>query len=182
MAQRHPDTTTVEIFGGAETDKLHLVEADPRWPEAFTRHARLVHEAIGEVAVELHHVGSTSVPGLAAKAIIDALLVVDDITAEEDYVTPLVDAGLVLRVREPGHRLLRTPERDLHLHVHEVGDPDAADLLAFRDWLRTHPEDRELYEATKRELLTRGWTHMQAYADAKDEVVGVIRAKIRAAH
>lgn len=177
--RRRPDTTELELFGGAETDKMFLVEPDPTWASTFEVHAERVRAVIGETALAIHHVGSTSVPGLVAKPIIDMLLVVADITAEEDHVDPLVAAGYVLRVREPGHRLVRTPARDVHLHVHEAGDPEVDELLLFRDRLRSDPADRELYAATKRELISHGWTHMQAYADAKSDVVAEIKGRAR---
>ena len=177
---RRPDVRELEIFGELETDKLYLAEPDPQWAQVFATHERRIRQAIGSTGLAVHHVGSTSVAGLAAKPIIDILLVVPDITAEEDYLAPLVDAGYVLRVREPGHRMLRTPARDVHLHVHQPDAPDPTDLLLFRDRLRSHPEERELYESTKRELLEREWTHMQAYADAKDQVIAEIKERARA--
>ena len=177
--RRRPDVTELEIFGDRETDKLVLLEHDPAWAEAFAAHAAMVREVLGATALAVHHVGSTSVRGLMAKPIVDMLLLVDDITAEEDYVKPLVAVGYVLRVREPGHRMLRTPERDVHLHVHEPDHPESTDLLLFRDRLRSHDADRALYEATKRELIAQPGTHMQAYADAKDPIVDEIKARAR---
>src|SRR4051794_26907026 len=94
---------------------------------------------------------STSVPGLAAKPIIDILVTVADITAEEDYLEPLVASGYVLRVREPGHRMLRTEQRDVHIHILELDDPAAGDYLLLRDHLRIDQADRQLYENTKRD-------------------------------
>lgn len=179
--RRRPDTTSIEIFGGEPTDKLVIHAPDPAWPRIFAEHEARIRAALGDAASDVHHVGSTSVPDLAAKAIIDVLLVVEDITNEEQYVAPLVAAGYVLRVREPGHRMLRAPERDVHIHVHEPDDPEAVGLLMFRDHLRNDNADRALYEATKRELLTQPWTHMQAYADAKDPVVAEIKQRARTA-
>lgn len=176
---RHPDVTELQFFGGAETDQLILVDHDPAWRDVFSVHAARVRARLGDTVVDLHHVGSTSVAGLAAKPVVDMLLLVTDITAEEHYLEPLVTAGYVLRVREPRHRMLRTPARDVHLHVHEAHDPEATELLLFRDRLRTDETDRALYEATKRELIARDWTHVQAYADAKDEVVATIKARAR---
>ena len=177
--RRRPDVTELEIFGGPETDKLLLVEHDPAWATVFEHHRGRVLEVLGDTALAVHHVGSTSVPGLMAKPIVDMLLLVDDVTAEEDHVDRLVEAGYVLRVRDPGHRMLRTPERDVHLHVHEPDHPESTDLLLFRDRLRSHPGDRDLYEATKRALIKQPWTHMQAYADAKGPVVEEIKARAR---
>jgi GrpB-like predicted nucleotidyltransferase (UPF0157 family) len=104
---------------------------------------------------------------------------VRDITAEEDYLGPLIEAGYVLRVREPGHRLVRTEARDVHVHILEVGDPAAGDYLLLRDHLRVDATDRQLYEDTKRELMTREWSDMNAYADAKTDVIEQIKARAR---
>lgn len=167
-------------MGGVEKRSLVLADPDPAWADEFAEHARRIRAALGTTAVEVEHIGSTSVPGLAAKPIVDVLVTVPDVTAEEDYLDPLVDAGYELRVREPGHRLVRTPERDVHVHVLRVGDPAAEDYLLLRDRLRTDEADRDLYERTKRALLEREWADMNAYADAKTEVVEAIKARARA--
>ncbi|SEC90482.1 GrpB domain, predicted nucleotidyltransferase, UPF0157 family [Nocardioides exalbidus] len=178
---RRPDVTTAEIVGGVVKRELFLTDHDPRWAEAYAEHERRIRAALGPAAVQVEHIGSTSVPGLAAKPIIDVLVTVADITAEEDYLDQLVAAGYDLRVREPGHRLVRTPELDAHIHVMEVGDPLAEDYLLFRDRLRTDDADRALYERTKRALLEQDWADMNAYADAKTEVVTAIKERARAA-
>jgi GrpB-like predicted nucleotidyltransferase (UPF0157 family) len=171
--------TTVELVGGVEKRALVLADHDPQWPQLYAAHERRIRQALGPAAVQVEHIGSTSVPGLAAKPIIDVLVTVEDITAEEDYLEPLQGAGYELRVREPGHRLVRNPERDVHVHVLEVGDPAAEDYLLFRDRLRADPEDRHLYERTKRALVEEDWPDMNAYADAKTDVVGAIKDRAR---
>jgi GrpB-like predicted nucleotidyltransferase (UPF0157 family) len=136
--------------------------------------------ALGEHAAAVEHIGSTSVPGLGAKPIIDVLVTVADITAEEDYLNPLLAAGYELRVREPGHRMVRNPERDAHVHVLEVNDPAAFDHLLLRDRLRTDAQDRADYERAKRDLVQRNWSDMNVYAEAKTEVIEGIKARARA--
>ena len=178
-ARRRADVTDVEMVGGVERRELHLVEPDPGWADWFADHEARIRSALGATAVSVEHIGSTSVPGLAAKPILDVLVTVPDITADEDYVDALVDAGYVLRVREPGHRLVRTPERDVHVHVLEDGDPAADDYLVLRDHLRVDATDRRLYEDTKRDLVARDWSDMNAYADAKTEVIEAIKARAR---
>jgi GrpB-like predicted nucleotidyltransferase (UPF0157 family) len=173
--------TQLELVGGVEKRELFLVEHDRAWADEYAEHEARVRAAVGEHAVAVEHIGSTSVPGLAAKPIIDVLLTVPDITAEEDYLEPLLAAGYVLRVREPGHRLVRTEQRDVHLHVLEPDDPAAGDYLLLRDHLRVDPEDRHLYESTKRELVTREWSDMNAYADAKTAVIEEIKQRARSA-
>jgi GrpB-like predicted nucleotidyltransferase (UPF0157 family) len=120
------------------------------------------------------------VPDLAAKPIIDITLIVRDSADEPSYVPPLEAAGYALRIREPHwleHRLLKGPDTDVNLHVFSEGSVELDRMVGFRDWLRAHPEDRDLYERTKRELATRTWRHVQHYADAKTAVVEEIIAR-----
>lgn len=177
---RRPDVTTVELVGGVERRALALADPDPRWAGVFAEHERRIRTALGPAAVQVEHIGSTAVPGLAAKPIVDVLVTVEDVTAEEEYLGPLLDAGYELRVREPGHRLVRTPARDVHVHLLRAGDPAADDYPLLRDRLRTDVADRDLYERTKRGLLEREWADMNAYSDAKTEVVEAIKARARA--
>ncbi|MGA8847449.1 MAG: GrpB family protein [Nocardioides sp.] len=168
----------MELVGGTEKRDLVLVDSDPHWPETYAKHQRRIHAALG-LAARVEHAGSTAVLGLAAKPIVDILVTVEDITAEEDYLDRLLDAGYELRVREPGHRMVRTPARDVHVHIYEVGDQEALDLLLFRDHLRSVPDDRDLYERTKRALIDQNWPDMNAYAEAKTEVIGAIMNRAR---
>ena len=121
------DVTSVELVGGVEKRDLVLVDHDPGWAVTFRDHRARIDAALGGRARRIEHIGSTAVPGLAAKPIIDILVTVDDIVAEEEYLEPLVAAGYRLRVREPGHRMVRTPEHDVHVHVLRAGDSAADD-------------------------------------------------------
>ncbi|WP_291057190.1 GrpB family protein [Herbiconiux sp.] len=177
---RRPDVTTVELVGGVEVRELTLSDFDERWAGLFREHRERIRAALVAVPVEIEHIGSTSVPGLAAKPIVDIVVAVDDITAEEDYLDALLAAGYELRVREPGHRLVRTPARDVHVHVYQRHDPAIGEYLLLRDHLRTDAADRALYESTKRDLLTRSWGDMNAYSDAKTDVIVAIKARARA--
>jgi len=160
-----------------------LVDYDPRWPVLFEQAAEQIRRALGDAALEIHHVGSTSVPGLMAKPWIDINLVVADTTDEEAYVPKLEAAGYVLRIREPDwfeHRMLRTYEPPVNLHVFPQGCSEVERMLLFRDWLRTNDADRELYARTKRELGAQEWKYVQNYADAKTAVVEEILARASA--
>lgn len=151
-----------------------LVEYDPRWPIVFERVRARIVAALDERAVEVHHVGSTSVPGLAAKPVVDVVLVVADPSDEASYVSDLADAGFELHAREPDwfeHRILKGAAPRVNLHVFGRDCPEVARMLAFRDHLRRDDADRELYERVKRELSTRRWDRVQDYADAKSDVV-----------
>ena len=178
---RRPDVTTVELVGGPEPLEVELHDHDDRWAGTYLDHQRRIRAALPAVAIDVQHIGSTSVPGLAAKPIVDIVVTVDDITAEEDYLDALLAAGYELRVREPGHRLVRTPARDVHVHIYERGDPAVDDYLLLRDHLRSDPADRARYESTKRALLSRRWDDMNDYADAKTDVILAIKARARAA-
>ena len=151
-----------------------VADYDPEWPRWFERAAEQIRAALGDKVLQLDHVGSTSVPSLAAKPLIDINLVVADTTDEDAYVPPLEAIGYELRVREPDwfeHRLLRGYDPPVNLHVFPQGCEEVERMLRFRDRLRTHPEDRELYERTKRELAAQEWKYVQNYADAKSAVV-----------
>lgn len=162
------------------TGPILLVDYDPAWPRLYRREADRVRAALGDRVVRLEHVGSTSVPGLAAKPIIDMLLVVSDSSDEPSYVPALEAAGYVLRIREPHwweHRVFKGPDTNVNLHVFSPGSPEIDRMLGFRDHLRANPGDRALYERTKRELVQRDWKYVQNYADAKTEVVEAIIAR-----
>ncbi|MCY7402589.1 MAG: GrpB family protein [Nocardioides sp.] len=174
---RHLDVTEVELVGGVEQRDLVIADPDPTWPQAFAQHADRIRAALGLRAQQVEHVGSTSVPGLAAEPIIDILLSVEDITAEEDYLEPLLRAGYQLRERGPRHRMLRTPTLDAHVHVHESSDAAATHYLLLRDHLRCDDADRELYERTKREVVRADRADISAYADAKSALIAQIRGR-----
>ena len=157
-----------------------LVEYDLRWPERFARESGRIAGALGDRAIRVEHVGSTSVPGLVAKPVVDILLVVANSADEPSYVPDLEAAGYALRIREPAwheHRLLKREDPAVHLHVFSRGSTEVERLLRFRDHLRTHPVDRELYARTKRELAGRTWKFRQNYADAKSGVVEAILSR-----
>jgi GrpB-like predicted nucleotidyltransferase (UPF0157 family) len=179
LKPRRPDVGEIELLGGIEHRRLSLRSYDVRWPSMYLDHQRRIRDALSTTKVGIEHIGSTSVPGLAAKPIIDILIKVHDITAEEDYLDALLETGYELRVREPGHRMVRTPARDVHVHILERGDPAADDYLLLRDHLRSNAEDRALYEGIKRALMTQDWNDMNAYAEAKSEVISAIKARAR---
>lgn len=178
---RRPDVTAVELVGDASGLGLELLSHDERWVDIYRDHWGWIRDALSGVDIEIEHIGSTSVPRLAAKPIIDIVVTVDDITAEEDYLDALLAAGYELRVREPGHRLVRTPARDVHVHLFERGDPAVDEYLLFRDHLRSDADDRTLYESTKRALLSKRWDDMNDYAEAKTDVISAIKGRARKA-
>jgi GrpB-like predicted nucleotidyltransferase (UPF0157 family) len=148
------------LIGGREPVSIVVRDYDPEWPSRFESVRDRIRAALGSPALVVEHIGSTAVPELAAKPIIDVLLTVADTEDESGYAPALERAGFVLRVREPGHRMFRTPERDVHVHVYQHDAPAVTDLLDLRNWLRRAKADRELYAATKRELAQRTWLDM----------------------
>jgi len=177
-ASTAPDQERIErvtIGAPARLDgRVTLVGYDPAWPLVFAREADRIRGVLGDRVLLLEHVGSTSVPGLLAKPILDMLLVVADSADEAAYVEPLEAAGYVLRIREPDwheHRLLKGPDTDVNLHVYTAGSGEIERNLLFRDRLRVDREDRDLYARTKRELAARTWKYVQNYADAKSDII-----------
>lgn len=162
---------------------ITLVDYDPRWPVLFDREADRIRAALGDTAVQVEHAGSTSVPGLAAKPIIDIVLAVPDSADEPSYVPAMQAAGYVLWVREPDwfeHRMFKGPDTDVNLHVFTAGSTEIGRMLLFRDWLRGNEADREAYLRVKRDLASRTWRHVQHYADAKTAIVQEILSRARA--
>lgn len=168
------------LIGGREPFTLTLQDYDERWPLRMQRLAGRVHRVLRDRALAVEHIGSTAVPGLAAKPIIDVLLTVARVADEAAYVPALQSVGFLLRVREPEHRMLRSPERDVHLHVYEPQAAEVRDYLDLRDWLRVDAADRELYAAEKRRLIRQQWRDMNEYADAKGDIIRAILTRARA--
>jgi GrpB-like predicted nucleotidyltransferase (UPF0157 family) len=167
------------LIGGIEKREIVIVDYDPRWPEQFQKHAGMLKRALGSKALAMEHVGSTSVPMLAAKPIIDIVVVVENSGDEAAYLPALLAAGYVLRVREPDwhqHRMLRTPQLDVHVHIFSSGCVEVARMLAFRNRLRSNADDRLRYDALKRNLAEQDWPDMNDYARAKTNMVEQITA------
>lgn len=157
--------------------QIRLAPYDPTWPAQYEGEAAKIRAGLGEKALVLEHVGSTSIPGLAAKPIIDILLGVADSSDEASYVPALTAQGYRLHLREPDweqHRLMKGERPNVNLHVFTAGSHEIRRMLAFRDRCRTHPEEVALYAAAKRELAAQVWRHVQHYANAKGDVVEAI--------
>jgi len=162
---------------------INLVEYDYRWPELFNREANRIRSVLGKKALQIEHVGSTSVPGLCAKPIIDIILVVENSADEVSYVPELEKVGYTLKIREPSwyeHRMFKGPDTDINLHVFSKGTPEVERMIRFRDWLRKNQEDRDKYADIKRSLAELNWKHVQDYADAKTSIVEEIMNRANA--
>ena len=177
-------TMSEVLIGGPERRGIVIKEYDPQWSEHYLKHEGVIKEALGKNILSIAHVGSTSVPGLAAKAIIDIDVVVENSADETLYLPALEKVGYVLRVREPDwheHRMFRTPELDVHIHVFSPGVAELKRHAIFRDYLSENAEDRQVYEEVKREMAKKDWHDMSAYAHVKSEVIeGILRKAFRA--
>ena len=165
------------MSGAGPTIVIHPY--DSSWPAQFARAEAMIRAALGTRAAAVHHVGSTSVPGLSAKPVVDIVLAVPDSADEPAYVPRLTEAGYAIHLREPHwfeHRLMKGTTPAVNLHVFTQGCSEIDRMLLFRDRLRTHDWDRVLYARTKHKLAKLPWRTVQDYADAKSEVVRTILA------
>lgn len=167
-----------------DVTRMEVVAPDPTWREWFASVRERVAAALGERAHSIEHVGSTAVPDLWAKPLIDVDLVVDDSADEDAWLPDLEAAGFVLTRREPDwqeHRLLRGTAPRTNLHVWSTTAEEPRRHVMFRDWLRTHPAARERYAAVKRDVAAQGHTVEMLYNNAKAWVIYDIYEEIFAA-
>jgi GrpB-like predicted nucleotidyltransferase (UPF0157 family) len=165
------------LIGERQPGPVALSEYDPEWPRRFEAARMELAGALGELATGIDHIGSTAVPGLAAKPIIDVLVTVSSIDPDDEYVAAIESVGYELRVREEGHRMFRPPARNVHVHVWAEGSTEAVDYLLLRDRLRSNPADRQAYEAVKRELAREDWPDVNYYAKAKGPFIAELLAR-----
>lgn len=167
MAVQYPNA---EFAGQTRDDPVEVVPYDPSWPAAFEEWRRRLAGALDETAVLIEHVGSTAVPGLPAKPVVDIQVSVTDVEEEAAYVPAIEALGVALRFREPGHRYFRPPTgrpRNVHIHVCEDGSEWEREHLLFRDLLRGDPRLRHEYACFKLDLVERYGDDRLAYTDAK---------------
>ncbi|WP_116951169.1 GrpB family protein [Jiangella endophytica] len=142
----------VWVHGRPETRPIDVVDYDPAWPARYEAVATRIRDALGERVLGLQHIGSTSVPELPAKPVIDVDLTVADPADEPAYLPDLEAAGFVLVIREPSwheHRALKYADPNTNLHVFGPGCPEVTRQRLFRDWLIEHPEDLARYRDAK---------------------------------
>jgi GrpB-like predicted nucleotidyltransferase (UPF0157 family) len=172
-----PPGTDPWVAGAAPATGIEMTGPDPAWPRQYEVLAARIRDALGWRVLQLDHVGSTAVPGLAAKPIIDIDLTVADPGREGDYVPALEAAGFRLTIREPwwhGHRMLRAADPPCNLHVFGFDSPELVKHRIFRDWLRGNPGERDRYAAAKREAASRanaGGEHVMQYNARKQQVI-----------
>ena len=153
--------------------KVTLAEYNRAWPVRYEAERDRVADALRERALRVEHIGSTAVPGLASKPVIDILVAVSDLRDPHIHLA-LRGVGYALAVDEHEHRMYRTAQMDVHVHLWPIGSPEIERHLIFRDWLRGNRADRELYEHVKRKFAERDWNDRNDYAEAKTPVVSAI--------
>lgn len=173
------DRLAAMLVRGLRPTRVELAEYDPRWADRFAARAAELRQVLGERARLIEHVGSTSVPGLVAKPIVDIVVGIDDPDDEPAYLPDIESIGYDLRVRSPQHRCLRIgdPDEPVNLHCYPPGHAETRKYLILRDRLRASAADRERYAAVKRELAKREWPDINYYAEAKGPVIREILAR-----
>jgi GrpB-like predicted nucleotidyltransferase (UPF0157 family) len=172
-------------MGMVSARRIEIVDYDPTWPLGFDDHQRRIRVALSGQMLSIEHVGSTSVPGLAAKPVIDIHVSVDDSAADALYASALEATGYRLVAREPDwfeHRLFRGVQPEANVHIFSAGCPELQRCRLFRDWLRLNAEDRGRYSEAKRRLAMQSWDSVDQYAEAKagiiEEILGrALRAR-----
>ena len=162
--------------------QVEVVPYDPAWPQLFEEEAARIKQALGENCCEIHHIGSTSVPGLKAKPLIDILPVVYDLQ-KVDQATPLMEAMGYEDKRDFGiafrHFFCKRQERRTHnVHIFEIGSPEIEKHLIFRDWMRTHEGDRREYAQIKQQLADQFPDDSMAYSLGKNKFIKDILQKV----
>jgi GrpB-like predicted nucleotidyltransferase (UPF0157 family) len=155
-------------------DTIRIVDYDRRWPRKFEQWYDVLVSCLGAIAVRIEHVGSTSVPGLAAKPIVDVQVSVTDLDDESRYVSALEGIGVQLRSRDDWHRYFRPfpgHPRGVHIHVCEVGSKWEREHVLFRDYLRADEAARDKYASAKRAAAAVWADDGIAYTDAKTTVI-----------
>jgi GrpB-like predicted nucleotidyltransferase (UPF0157 family) len=163
--------------------KIQIVPYNSTWSQLFEQQAARIREALKEAALRIEHVGSTSVPGLAAKPVIDIHLAVQNSADEATYGLSLEKAGFRLMIREPDwfeHRMYIDLDPETNLHVFSEGCSELDRCRLFRDWLRIDQTDRALYSQVKQALALQAWDHVNDYADAKRDIIDEITMRAEA--
>ncbi len=181
MTEKRIEKVTI---GGAKklNGKILLADYDENWKSRYEEEEKKIQAALGEKIVTLEHVGSTSVPGLMAKPIIDIVLEVENSANEESYIPNLEKKGYRLKIREGDwfeHRLLKDSKGSVNLHVFSKGCSETKKMISFKNHLIENKEDFELYQNTKKDLASKDWEYTQDYADAKSSVVKDIFSRIK---
>ncbi len=166
------------------SDIVRVVEYDPRWPSLYEEERARILKALGDVVLDIQHVGSTAIPGAAAKPIIDVMVGLSDLAAGEKCVQPLETIGYEFRGEAgiPGRLYFRKgAPRTHHLHMVKRGGAFWETHTLFRDYLRSHPDEASRYYKLKKQLAARFGPDREAYTEAKSPFIESVLARARAA-
>lgn len=161
------------VNGKPASEQIEVCAYDPHWSQIFAAASAAIKQALGATALQIEHVGSTAVPGLPAKPVIDIDLIVPDPALESAYIPALEALDYDLTVREPSwyqHRMLRHATPRMNLHVFGPDCPEHFRHLLFRDWLREHQDDRDRYAEIK-QLATQGVEDVAQYNRQKSDFI-----------
>jgi GrpB-like predicted nucleotidyltransferase (UPF0157 family) len=163
--------------------RVEVVAYDPRWKAGAEAEAGQIHAALGDIIFAIHHIGSTAIPGIFAKPILDFLLEVKGLTRLDDRIPSMEGLGYepMGEYGIPGRRFFRKlgagGKRTHHVHAFETGSPELGRHLAFRDYMIAHPEAALQYSALKRNLAQKYPDDIDAYMDGKDIFIKEHEAK-----
>lgn len=161
----------------AMKNEVQVVSYNPQWPSMFENEAKLIRQALGDNCIAVHHIGSTSIPGLAAKPIIDMIPVVNNISEVDSQIEAMNALGYQA-LGEYGMLFRRFFQKEgFNIHVYEEGTPDIKRYLLFKNWMCQHPEDKQAYEQLKQNLAQQFSHDRFAYTVGKDEFVASIDKK-----
>jgi GrpB-like predicted nucleotidyltransferase (UPF0157 family) len=170
----HDESHGSEWFAEEGGEPVELVRSDPSWPRRFDHIRRQLADALGPAALRIDHIGSTAVPGLDAKPVIDVQVSVARLDAEDEYRSQIESLGWELRAREPEHRFFRPAAgepRTVHVHVCQAGSTWERAHLLFRDYLHAHPARAAEYVALKRQLASSLGRDRAAYTRSKNPFI-----------
>jgi GrpB-like predicted nucleotidyltransferase (UPF0157 family) len=163
------------------SDRVEISEYDPTWAELFERERQRLSGVFDSRALGIEHIGSTAVPGLCAKPIVDILVGLDrlELTDEQIAAMERLDYEYLGEFGLPGRLYFRTSPRKYHVHVVEHGGEHWERQLVFRDALRSDPEERRRYDELKRRLAAEGHSR-DAYTELKTPLIREVEARARA--
>lgn len=156
--------------------RIEVVPHDPAWADAYQTEVHKLSAAFASDQAEFHHIGSTAIPGILAKPVIDIMVVVAKLERVEDWIPKMAVRGYEYRGEAgiPGRQFFRKDTngvRSHHVHIFEAGHPNIAVQINFRDYLRAHPAEAQAYSRLKQELAARFRHSPEEYTEAKTDFI-----------
>jgi GrpB-like predicted nucleotidyltransferase (UPF0157 family) len=163
--------------------RVEVVTYNPEWPQMYDEESHKISSLLSSEIVSIHHIGSTAIPGIFAKPVIDILVVVEDIDKIDNYNPQMASTGYIPRGEYgiPGRRFFIKPSQDFrshHVHIYQTGNPEIEPHFKFRDYMLAHPDDARIYSELKKDLAFKYTYDIDAYVDGKKEYIEGINAKL----